>query len=147
MATIIARVNRTSALWQLFATMGDLIVSRDGEAHYYEEMPVDYVRDSDFGAEENYFVVTLEYGPGHDELDPFDIAVGRISQSDAVHAEKGRYLHPVVRHYSVRTLLAEHHVAENLENDWTGQATHREPLAGFFAREMKPRETRAAVTA
>jgi cation diffusion facilitator CzcD-associated flavoprotein CzcO len=146
MAAVIARVNRTSALWQLFGTMGDLIVvSRDGTARHYEEVPVDYVRDADFGAEESYFIVTLEYGPDHDQHDPFDISVGRISQSDAAHAEQGRYLHPVVRHYSARALLAEHHVAENLENDWTAPATHREPLAAFFAREMPSANPKVAV--
>jgi len=137
MDAVIARVNRTSALWQLFASMGDLIVvSRDGRAHYYEEVPVDYVHDSEFGAEGSYFVITLEYGPDHDQHDPFDVSVGRIKQSDANNAEKGRYLHPVVRHFSARTLLSEHHVAENLENDWSGQTTHREPLRAFFGREL-----------
>src|SRR5215471_7161403 len=117
--------------------MGDLlVVSRDGSAHYYEEVPVDYVHDSEFGAEGSYFVITLEYGPDHDQHDPFDVSVGRIKQSDANNAEKGRYLHPVVRHFSARTLLSEHHVAENLENDWSEQTTHREPLRAFFAREL-----------
>src|SRR5687768_14974673 len=60
MKAVIVRVNRTSALWQLFGTMGDLIIiSRTGQARYYEEVPVDYVRDSDFGTEESYFIVTL----------------------------------------------------------------------------------------
>jgi thioredoxin reductase len=140
MDAVIARVNRTSALWQLFAFMGDLIVvSRDGKAHYYEEVPVDYVHDSEFGAEGSYFVITLEYGPDHDQHDPFDVSVGRIKQSDANNAEKGRYLHPVVTHFSTSTLLSEHHLAENLENDWSGQTTHREPLRAFFARELRER--------
>ena len=143
MDAVIARVNRTSALWQLFASMGDLIVvSRDGRAHYYEEVPVDYIHESEFGAEESYFVITLEYGPDHDQHDPFDVSVGRIKQSDANNAEKGRYLHPVVRHFSAGTLLSEHHVAENLENDWSGQTTHREPLRAFFARELRGPEQR-----
>lgn len=143
MNTVIARVNRTSALWQLFAVMGDLIVvSRDGRAHFYEEVPVDYIHDTEFGAEESYFVITLEYGPDHDQHDPFDVSVGRIKQSDANNAEKGRYLHPVVRHFSAETLLSEHHVAENLENDWSGQTTHCEPLRAFFARELRGPEQR-----
>jgi Pyridine nucleotide-disulphide oxidoreductase len=142
MEAVIARVNRSSALWQLFAFMGDLIVvSADGSARYYEELPVDYVHDSEFGAADCYFTIMLEYGPGHDQHDPFDISVGRIAQSDAENADKGRYLHPVVRHYRRRTLLAEHHVTENLENDWTGEATHREPLRAFFARETRRSET------
>jgi hypothetical protein len=38
----------------------------------------------------------------------------------------------VIRHYSRGTLLAEHHVAENLENEWNGPA-HVGPLERFFA--------------
>ncbi len=135
MQAVIERVNRTSALWQLFGSIADLIVvSRDGSARYYEEVPVDYVHDSDFALAESYFVITLEYGPDHDQHDPFDISVGRIAQSDAAGADKGRYLHPVVRHYSGRKVQSEHHITENLENEWTDQATHREPLREFFAR-------------
>jgi hypothetical protein len=143
MKAVIARVNRTSALWQEFGFLCDLImIGGDGNAHYYEELPVDYVHESDFGASENYFTVTLEYGPGHDQVDPFDISVGRISQTDAEHSDKGRYLHPVVRRYSRRQLLAEHHVTENLENDWTWPA-HRDPLRAFFSREITASEAAA----
>jgi len=70
-------VNRTSALWQQFAVICDLIIIRsEGEARYYEELPVDYVHGSDFGAAEGYFTITLEYGPDHDRFDPFDVSVG-----------------------------------------------------------------------
>jgi hypothetical protein len=31
-----------------------------GSARYYEEVPVDYVHESDFGEAATYFVVTLE---------------------------------------------------------------------------------------
>lgn len=137
MNAVIVRVNRTSALWQLFGFLCDLIVvPAEGPAQYYEEVPVDYAHESDFSEAETYFVVTLEYGPGHDRVDPFDISVGRISQSDVERAREGRYLHPVVRHYSCRKLISEHHVTENLENDWTGEETHRRPLQAFFATEL-----------
>jgi len=32
--------------------------------------------------------------------------------------------------------VAEHHVTENLENEWNGLATHCGPLQAFFAREI-----------
>lgn len=136
MEAVIERVNRTSALWQLFGSMGDLVVVGREGARYYEEVPTDYVHDSDVAGADSYFTVTLEYGPGHDQHDPFDISVGRIMQSETDDAGKGRYLHPVVRHVRQRILLAEHHITENLENDWTGQVTHREPLRAFFARQL-----------
>jgi thioredoxin reductase len=133
MEAVLERVNRTSALWQQFAFLCDLVVvGSDGESRYYEELPVDYVAESDFGSAERYFTITLEYGPDHDKIDPFDISVSRIAQDDPEHSHDARYLHPVVRMYSRGEKLAEHHIAENLENEWTG-AAHREPLATFFA--------------
>ena len=80
--------------------------------------------------------ITLEYGPDHDLLDPFDVNQGRIAQSDADRAAQGRYLHPVVRSYCAGELVAEHHVTENLENEWTDPQVHRAPLAAFLAREL-----------
>jgi thioredoxin reductase len=136
MEAVLARVNRTSALWQQFEVMCDLIaIGRDGRARYYEELPVDYVHESELGASECCVTVTLEYGPDHDKVDPFDVAVGRIAQSDAERASEGRYLHPVVRLHRHGALWAEHHVTENLENEWTAPS-HGEPLREFFAREL-----------
>jgi thioredoxin reductase len=136
MEAVVARVNRASALWQQFAFLCDLLVVGDAGARYYEELPIDYVHESRFGEEGSYFTITLEYGPDHDQLDPFDISVGRISQSDAERARQGRYLHPVIRHFDRARLVAEHHVTENLENDWTEAKTHREPLRAFFSHAI-----------
>jgi len=140
MGAVVARVNRTSALWQQFAFLCDLIVVEPvGCAHYFEELPVDYVHDSEFATADCYFTITLEYGPDHDKVDPFDILVGRIAQDDPKHSHDARYLHPVVRLYRRNQLVAEHHVAENLENDWTGPA-HRNPLSAFFSRHIASAE-------
>lgn len=140
MEAVIARVNRSSGLWQRFGFLCDLIVvKQDGAAEYLEELPVDYVHQSDWGGAKSYFTITLEYGEGHDQVDPFDVTVGRVSQSDTKHSQEARYLHPVVRHYSGRMLAAEHHVTENLENDWTGPV-HRQPLQDFFTRELSNAE-------
>lgn len=136
METVIARVNRTSALWQQFGFLADVIVAAPHtEARYYQELPVDYIHEHAFGNCVRYFVITLEYGPHHDRHDPFDVELGRIRQSDAERAHDSQYLHPVIRHYRLRTLVAEHHVTENLENEWDGPV-HREPLTAFFKREL-----------
>ena len=136
MEAVIERVNRTSALWQQFGILSDLIVIPDHQdAHYYEELPTDYVREGHFGSAARYFTITLEYGPDHDQVDPFDISIGRVAQDDSERSHQARYLHPVVRFYRRNQFIAEHHVAENLENEWTGPA-HREPLAAFFSSAL-----------
>ena len=132
---VIERVNRTSALWQLFGHMADVLICQDGQAAYLEEAPVDFVHESRWGRSDHYFLITLEYGPNHARVDPFDVSVVRVAQNDADHASDAHYLHPVIRHYSRGTLLAEHHVAENLENEWSGPA-HVGPLERFFAARL-----------
>ena len=93
----LARVNRSSALWQQYGFLCDVIVLDDDTARYCEEVPVDHVLDGGFGAGERFVTVTLEYGAGHDAIDPFDVAAGREWEADPSHED--RYLHPVVRAY------------------------------------------------
>ncbi len=129
--TITARVNRSSALWQQFGQLGDVAVVDGDRVRYHEEVPVAYVPEF---ADECY-VITLEYGPDHDKVDPFDISVRRVAQNAPEQALDAAYLHPVVRHVRGGEILATHHLAENLENEWTGEATHRAPLRRFLAAQ------------
>ncbi|WP_436535088.1 NAD(P)-binding domain-containing protein [Actinoplanes sp. HUAS TT8] len=124
---IVARINVSSALWQQFGVLADVVTVGDGAARYYEEVPVAYL-----GPEPLAFVVTLEYGPGHDQIDPFDITVPRIAENDATTAHEASYLHPVVRVRRDGVVVAEHHLAENLENHWNIPPVHQEPLARFI---------------
>ena len=59
---VLARVNRSSALWQQTGFLCDLIVvPRDGSpARYYEELPTAYVHDSPFDRYADYYTVTLD---------------------------------------------------------------------------------------
>jgi thioredoxin reductase len=134
---VIERVNRSSALWQQFSVMADVILpSEDGEAQYVEEVPVLYALDGGLGSEADapLIAVTLEYGPDHDKVDPFDITLKRTAQNDADRAHDAAYLHPVIRVYRDREIVAEHHLAENLENNWDGELSHRAPLVAFFEK-------------
>ncbi|KOX24379.1 pyridine nucleotide-disulfide oxidoreductase [Saccharothrix sp. NRRL B-16348] len=128
---LVARVNRSSALWQQFAVIGDVVTVSGDTARYEEEVPVAYVADGGLGPAEHRFVATLEYGPDHDTVDPFDIAVPRVVENDAANAHDASYLHPVVRYYRDGTLNATHHLAENLENQWDLPAVHQQPLTAF----------------
>ncbi len=133
MNMVIDRVNKTSALWQQFGFLGDLITvcEEDQEARYYEEVPVDYIHNSEFGKCDSYFVLTLEYGPLHDQMDPFDVDVIRIKQSARENTNDSHYLHPVLRYYKDGEFVKEHHIVENLENEWFHEV-HKEPLEQFF---------------
>ncbi len=137
MEAIIKRVNRTSALWQQFGFLGDVIVidREQGKAHYLEEMPVDYAHENDFAKEGNYFIITLEYGPDHDKVDPFEVEVERVNQTDENQMLDSQYLHPVVRYYHKTALFSEHNILENLDNEWC-HAVHKEPLEAYLHHEL-----------
>ncbi len=147
---VIARVNRSSALFQVFGFLGDaVLVDRDGTVRYCEEVPVDHlhtaVGEGGFGEVGSYVSVTLEYGEGHDRVNPFDITAGRVSQQDTTGLD-GRYLHPVVRVFDGAApgkATAEHHLTENLENEWDSEEVHRAPLRTF----LRPRLTGQAPAA
>ncbi|WP_406452792.1 NAD(P)-binding domain-containing protein [Streptomyces sp. NBC_01622] len=141
---VVARVNRSSALWQQFGVLGDVIVTAPGEpARYHEEVPVAYAHESQLTDNGDYFTVTLEYGPDHDKVDPFDITVRRTAQNSVDDAFDAAYLHPVIRHHGGGELLGIHHMAENLENHWDHPEVHHAPLAEFFAREQARRPSPA----
>jgi thioredoxin reductase len=134
-AALLDRANRSSALWQQFGFLCDVVAVDGGTARYHQEVPVAHLAGSGL-APADAFTLTLEYGPDHDRVDPFDIEVGRIRQDDAGRAVDSRYLHPVVRHWRAGTVVGEHHVAENLENEWTSPVVHREPLRDFLAAAL-----------
>ncbi|QFY13039.1 SidA/IucD/PvdA family monooxygenase [Nonomuraea phyllanthi] len=131
---IIDRVNRSSALWQQFGVLGDVVTVNGGPALYQREVPVAYAADGGLGPARHRFVVTLEYGADHDCADPFDISIPRVAENDAEHAYDASYLHPVVRYYRDGAEAGVHHLAENLENEWDMPAIHQQPLA-VFAKE------------
>ena len=128
---VVTRINRTSALWQQFTVMGDVVTVTGSAARYLEEVPVAYFA-AEFDGYDTAFVVTLEYGPDHDQVDPFDITVPRVAENDAAAAHDASYLHPVVRAHRGGRVVGTHHLAENLENNWDLPAVHQQPLAVFI---------------
>lgn len=133
---VLDRVNVSSALWQQFGFLGDLILLdfAGEEARYLEEVPVDFVRDHDWGALRFYCTVTLEYGPEHAFHDPFTME--RIARNDVDRASQSNFLHPVIRYFERFELKAEHHVIEDLAAEWR-EPEHTEPLLQFFREQIE----------
>jgi len=130
---VLARINRTAALWDQFSFLCDLLVIDGDTVRYCEELPLDYVRD--VRTDDTYVTVSLEYGTGHDSIDPFDLEAGRAWEADP--ANDDRYLHPVVRFHRRGDPPAVLKLPEELCNDWSGEAEFREPLRAFLAERLK----------
>ena len=143
MQAVITRVNKTSALWQQFGFLCDLIVVSDDlkEARYYEEVPVDYIMDTEFSDHDHYYTVTLEYG-AHNFDDPF--AIKRVARDEVDQSHRSNFLHPIIKRFSGKTMLSEHHIIEDLAADWT-EDVHTEPLLKFFDENLILGDLRVAV--
>jgi len=132
---IIKRVNSSSSMWQQFGFIGDLLVVDDkkNKAYYYNDVPVDYVHDSQFGKEPHYYTITLEYGDKKSFENPFTVA--RVERGDIEHAEKSNFLHPIIRRFDNGKKVAEHHVIEDLLSEWDAEE-HCAPLKIFFEDQV-----------
>lgn len=111
---ILKRVSTAAALFLQPDFLGDLlVVDRQAQyARYYENISLDYVRSLEHAADEEYYTISLAYGP-HTENPRHP-----VRDPNPNLAYKDIYLHPVIRHYRGASLLNEQHLAENLENNW-----------------------------
>lgn len=132
---IIHRVNRSSALWQQTGFLCDLIVVSEEQklAKYYKDLPKDYIHYSNLSQNKNYYIVSLEFGHEVDKMpDPFTI--NRVHKDDTKNAIQSAFIHPIIRRYSAETLIAEHHVIEDLEAEWL-ENVHVQPLRYFLENQ------------
>ena len=133
---IIDRVNTSSSLWQQTDYMCDLItISEDSrEAHYYDELTKDYIHEGQLGQHSHYYTVSLEFGENvADIVDPF--AIERVHKEDAFNSSSSEFIHPVIRRFCGSTLIAEHHVIEDLASEWK-EDVHIQPLQQFFTDQL-----------
>ncbi|MCV6637415.1 NAD(P)-binding domain-containing protein [Candidatus Albibeggiatoa sp. nov. NOAA] len=133
------RINQSSALWQQFGFIGDLIVIDEGQARYYEELPLDYIHNTELGQNEHYYTVTLEFGQFTEE-DPFHIE----RDTDPSWASKSPYLHPVIRRFCGSKLVAEQHLLEDINGEWKAEK-HIAVLREFFQSQLLKHEMLVAV--
>lgn len=143
---LIKKINTTSALWQQFGFLADLLVIEDGNqnASYYEVLPVDYIHNSHFKEENNYFIITLDYGPGHH--DPFAHDVMRINKFDKDKAHDSQFLHPVIRKYSKGTMVSELHLIEDFRSEFN-RKEHISALSDYLEKELSSTSAPQVATA
>jgi thioredoxin reductase len=123
---VLDRINRTSGLFQQFGFLCDVVTPAGG---YHEEMPLDYVPFGDC------FTISLEYGAGHDAIDPFEVEAGRQWEADKTHDD--RYLHPVIRRRTDGEVVATLRLPEDICNDWTDEKLYRAPLQAFIEEQLR----------
>jgi thioredoxin reductase len=110
--SLIQRISTTSALYQQFGVLGDIIVYENGQARVYRELPVDLVQvREEFRNAADLVQVTLEYGfHRYPSRQPLDF----ILPADFNRPECSAFIHPVLRHYRAGVLVEESHLTESL---------------------------------
>ena len=86
-----------------------------------------YMRDN-----EEYYVITLEFGLDIINASPDPLAVNRIHKDDVANAALSTGIHPIIRRYSRGQMTGEHHVLEDIIPEWDEPDSHVAPLERFF---------------
>ena len=126
-------IRRVSTAPGLFLQPGFLcdvvtVADDDPEVTYYEDMPVDYAHDQDYGRHRHYYVITLEYGKTTGYHDPFAMPRG-------VGVPEDFYVHPVIRRCEGDKEAERFYLPDDLDNDWR-QAEHVQVLQAYFDRQL-----------
>jgi hypothetical protein len=134
-ATMLERVNYSSALWTQFEYLCDVYVidEEDGRIRHFAELPEDHAVER-FGDRSSYFTLSLRWGP-REGGDVF--AIRRHPTPD--RAEECAFLHPVIRHWRGDELVAERHLLEDLQAQWCDPERHVRPLAEFLTGRLGDR--------
>lgn len=129
---ILARMNRSSALWQQFNMLSDVVaIDADGQTRYYEEIPRDFIADSELSKQPHLLTITQEFGKT--EHDPFSIKRVPVPEM----AEKSAFLHPIIRYYQFGEQMATCHLLENLFGEWKDEVAHVQPLVRFIEQALE----------
>ena len=137
---VIERVNRSSGMFQQTGFLCDAIVIDGGRAHYYEDLPVDYVHECGIGEKGHYYVVTLEFGLEIIAAARDPLAVERIHKDDIGRAAESSGVHPILRRYSRGRLINTHHVIEDIDSIWA-EDVHEKPLFQYFRAGVEKRRS------
>jgi thioredoxin reductase len=125
---LMQRMNSASSLFQQPGFLADIIRIDEGQARYFESLPIDLVREElPAGMPRPAVILTFEYGIHN--ADPFDIV--RFPDDGS----KTHLIHPVVRIVYQKTVTGEHHVAEALDYNWS-MPQYTKPLRHFLKTEL-----------
>jgi thioredoxin reductase len=133
---IIQRINISSGLWQQTGFLCDIIaISEDAKiARYYRELPKEYIQDSELGECKNYYTISLEFGYQADKM-PEPFSINRVHKNDAKNSSHSVFIHPIIRHFCGKTMIAEHHVIEDFASEWL-EDVHIKPLLEFLSNQL-----------
>jgi len=109
---VLRRVSTTTALWAQFELLCDLVTVGGSGVRVYQELPLGSVPGEFAPPHGHYFTICFEWGTWDGDV----FAIHRHPRSEMAHTNV--FLHPVVRCYRDGSLVAEHHVLEDLMGNY-----------------------------
>lgn len=122
---ILARLNHASNLFLQPGFLVDVCQLNTDEILYHCGLPMDYACEKEPFASGNFLTVSFEFG---EEMHSDVFSIERVPDS----GEDSAYLHPIIRFFENGEIKAEHHVIEDLENQYFG-TRYEKPLVEFLA--------------
>ena len=131
---ILNRINETSALWQQHGFIVDAITLNEEKAcaEYIKQLPRPAYHRL-LGDQSVYLLIALDFGEPI-KGDPFNQV--RIHKDNTTQAQDSKFLHPIIYLCKEGQEIAEHHIIEDLEADWTDKAVHLAPLQEFIEKNI-----------
>jgi hypothetical protein len=126
---VLDRVNHSSALRTQFEYLCDMFVLDGDRVLHFEDLSEDYAIER-FG--DHCLTLQLRWGR-RDHRDLF--ALKRDPRPERAH--ESVFIHPVVRAWSGRSLVAEQYLLEDLHGQWRDPVRHPDLLLAFLRAELK----------
>jgi len=120
---VLKRLSTTSALYQQFGVLCDVLLPVTGGVDLTPELPTAFVQSAEFLKQHSLFMtIALQYG--FDRYGPSVAPLEFIRPFDPAHPECSAFLHPVIRIYRGGELATEMHMGESFDLRWDAEAVH-----------------------
>ena len=130
---IIARVNKSSSLWQQTGYLCDLFILdlEHGETQHYQSIPTDFVHEHFLNQNQLALILTLDFGQERVEQYPDVFSIPRVHKEDYKNAAQSTFIHPIIRLVQNGQTINTHHIIEDFDSIWT-EKEHIKPLQSFL---------------
>ena len=151
---ILYRINTSSALFQMYNCMCDVIIIINNKISYIEEVNYRYAKENYINRYEKVILVSLKYGKIYDEKEETiknknGHAFGTINYNRPIQkstdyspgverdAHLSIFIHPVFELYINNKFESDFHLAEHLLGEFKLKKVHIEPLKRYINRVIE----------
>jgi len=141
---ILDRLNTSSALYQMFDCLCDIVIKENNTIYYIEELPIKYVLENYIPKYNKVIIIKLNYGNYGGTIEnkndlgnsSYVFGVDRAIGSVKEKAHLSDFLHPIFILYENHNETSTFHLSENLLFEFKLKETHIKPLQNFIKNNL-----------